>query len=191
MRQTPTNYIALASFTLAEAIIVGFISSTYTTESVLMVLAVTVIVVLGLSLFACQTRYDITGLLPYLVALSMVVCGFGMALWIATLCGLAGSPAFHGMRLVYSFCGAVLFSGFIVRDTQKIASGQHTKYSFSTDDYCMAAISLSLDIILLFSFILEIFGDRKNAAANARARRLGRWEDATIIRASNRESQGS
>eukprot|EP00930_Biecheleria_cincta_P015856 TRINITY_DN13082_c0_g1_i1.p1 TRINITY_DN13082_c0_g1~~TRINITY_DN13082_c0_g1_i1.p1 ORF type:complete len:261 (+),score=52.25 TRINITY_DN13082_c0_g1_i1:67-849(+) len=160
MRKTPTNYIVLTIFTLAEAVMVGFISSTYTKESVLMVLAVTVLVALGLTLFACQTTYDITGLMPYFVALSMVLCGFGMVLWIGSMCGLAGSPAFQGMRLLYAFGGALLFSGFIVLDTQMIVGGKHSKYSFSLDDYCMAAISLYLDIIQLFLFLLELLGDR-------------------------------
>lgn len=75
--------------------------------------------------------------------------------------GLAGSPAFHGMRLLYAFFGALLFSGFIVLDTQMIVGGKHSKYSFSLDDYCMAAINLYLDIIQLFLFLLELFGDRK------------------------------
>jgi len=161
MRQSPTNYIVLSIFTLAEAVLVGVVSSTYTKESVLMVLAVTVLVVLGLTLFACQTKYDITGFMPYFVALSMVMCGFGMVLWIGSMFGLAGSAAFHGMRLLYAFFGALLFSGFIVLDTQMIVGGKHSKYSFGLDDYCMAAINLYMDIIQLFLFLLELLGDRK------------------------------
>eukprot|EP00930_Biecheleria_cincta_P015858 TRINITY_DN13082_c0_g3_i1.p1 TRINITY_DN13082_c0_g3~~TRINITY_DN13082_c0_g3_i1.p1 ORF type:complete len:282 (+),score=48.49 TRINITY_DN13082_c0_g3_i1:88-846(+) len=162
MRNSPTNYILLTLFTIAEAVLVGFISAQYTKESVLMVLAVTTLVVLALTLFACQTKYDITGLMPYFVVASMVMCGFGLVLWIASLFGAAGSPAFHGLRLVYAVCGALLFSGFIVFDTQMIVGGKHAKYSFSIDDYCMAAINLYLDIIQLFLFLLEIFGDRRN-----------------------------
>jgi len=161
MRQTPINYIILTIFTLAEAVVVGVVSSSYTTESVLMVLAVTVFVVLGLTLFACQTTYDITGFMPYMLVVCMVFCGFGMLFWIGALCGLASSPAFHGLRLMYAFFGALLFSGFIVLDTQLIVGGKHSKYSFSLDDYCMAAISLYLDIIQLFMFLLELLGDRK------------------------------
>jgi len=161
MRNSPTNYILLMLFTIAEAVLVGFISAQYTKESMLMVLAVTVLVVLGLSLFACQTKYDITSLWPYVFAASLVMCGFGLVLWIASLCGLAGSPAFHGLRLVYAVCGAILSSFFIVFDTQMIVGGKHTKFSFSIDDYCMAAITLYLDIIQLFLYLLELFGDRR------------------------------
>jgi len=161
MRNSPTNYILLTAFTVAEAVLVGVISAQYTKESVMMVLAVTVLVVLGLTLFACQTKYDITGFAPYFVAFSMVMCGFGLVLWIASLCGAGGSPAFHGLRLVYAVCGALLFSGFIVFDTQMIVGGKHTKYQFSIDDYCMAAINLYLDIVQLFLFLLELFGDRR------------------------------
>jgi len=161
MRSSPTNYILLSVFTLAESVLVGFISSSYTQESVLIVLGITTIVVLSLTLFACQTKYDFTGLAPYFFCASMVLFSFGFVLMLCSWCGLGGSPAFSTLRLVYACGGALLFSGYIVFDTQLIVGGKHAKYQFSLDDYCMAAINLYLDIIQLFMFLLEIFGDRR------------------------------
>merc|ERR1719162_1323341 len=58
MRTSPTNYIILFVFTLAESVMVGFICIQYTKESVLLVLGITALVVCALTLFACQTSYD-------------------------------------------------------------------------------------------------------------------------------------
>lgn len=162
MRRSPTNYILLAAFTVAEAVMVGFISAQYTQESVLIVIAVTSIVVVGLTLFACQTKYDITGFLPYAYVALWAMFGFSLVLFIASMCGLShNSPAFQTARLVYAFFGVLIFSFFIVLDTQLIVGGKHSKFRFGVDDYCMAAINLYLDIIQLFIYLLELFGDRK------------------------------
>lgn len=160
MRQTPTNYILLTIFTLAESVLVGFISAQYTQESVLIVLAITTIVVLSLMLFACQTTYDFTGFAPYLFCFTMVLCGFGFILMMASMLGATASPAFQAIRLVYSIGGALLFSVYIVFDTQMIVGGKHQQFRFSLDDYCMAAIALYIDIIQLFLYLLQIFGTR-------------------------------
>lgn len=161
MRRTPTNYILLGIFTIAESILVGFVSIQYTQASVIMVLAITAIVVLSLTLFACQTKYDFTGFAPYLFCFAMVLFGFGLVLSIASLCGATASPAFQAMRLLYAIGGALLFSMYLVFDTQMIVGGKHSKFRFSLDDYCMAAIMLYLDIIQLFLYLLEIFGKRR------------------------------
>eukprot|EP00913_Durusdinium_trenchii_P019281 g18123.t1 len=154
MRQTPTNYLLLALFTLAESVLVGFISAHYTQESVLLVLATTCIVVVSLILFACQTKYDITGYLPYVLVACMGLFGFGFILTIAAFCGMGNSPVFQTMRLVYSMCGVLVFSCFIVLDTQLIVGGKHSKFRFGVDDYCMAAINLYMDIVQLFLMAL-------------------------------------
>ncbi|CAK9035494.1 unnamed protein product [Durusdinium trenchii] len=161
MRQTPTNYLLLALFTLAESVLVGFISAHYTQESVLLVLATTCIVVVSLILFACQTKYDITGYLPYVLVACMGLFGFGFILTIAAFCGMGNSPVFQTMRLVYSMCGVLVFSCFIVLDTQLIVGGKHSKFRFGVDDYCMAAINLYMDIVQLFLYLLQLMGERR------------------------------
>lgn len=56
---------------------------------------------------------------------------------------------------VYACFGAMLFSGFIVYDTAQLLHKMHPH------EYVAAAISLYLDIINLFIYILEIFGKRR------------------------------
>jgi len=161
MRQSPTNYIILLIFTLAESVMVGFVCIQYTKESVLIVTAVTAFVVFGLTVFACQTSYDFSGAGPYLFGAVLVLMAMGLVFCIGSALGLAGSPAFQALRMVYAGLGAIIFSFYIVYDTQLIVGGKHQKAQFGVDDYCMAAISLYIDIIQLFLFLLELFGTRK------------------------------
>mmetsp|Transcript_137844 Transcript_137844/g.239587 ORF Transcript_137844/g.239587 Transcript_137844/m.239587 type:complete len:248 (+) Transcript_137844:74-817(+) len=160
MRKTPTNYILLTIFTMAESVMVGFICIQYTKESVLIALGLTALIVLSLSIFACQTKYDFTGFGPYLFCGMMCLCGFGFVLMLVSWAGLTG-PAFHTARMLYAAGGALLFSMYIVFDTQMIMGGEKTQHRFSVDDYCMAAINLYIDIVQLFLMLLELMGDRK------------------------------
>merc|ERR1719491_67699 len=114
MRTTPTNYILLTVFTLCESVMVGFISLAYTKESVLIVLGITAFVVFGLTLFACQTSIDFTGMGPYLFCAVLVLMGFGFLVSMIGWLSLASHKAFQGMRLVYAVGGALIFSMYIV-----------------------------------------------------------------------------
>merc|ERR1712166_1706923 len=53
-------------------------------------------------------------------------------------------------RAVFSLMGALLFSGYILYDTSVIM------LHMGPDDYIMASVSLYLDIINLFLYLLEI-----------------------------------
>jgi protein lifeguard len=63
------------------------------------------------------------------------------------------------LNLVYACAGALIMSFCIVYDTQLMIGGRH-KYSFDEDDYIFAALSLYLDIINLFLYILELIGKK-------------------------------
>ena len=63
-------------------------------------------------------------------------------------------------NLIYSCLGALIFSFYIVYDTQLIIGGKHTKYKYDDEDYVIAALSLYLDIINLFIYILEILNKK-------------------------------
>jgi len=158
MRKSPRNYYLLMLFTVAESVMVGFVCTQYTTTSVIVCLAITALVTLGLILFACQTTYDFTGMGPYLMCAVLVLMGMSMMMWMGSMMGVGGDM--RGFRLVYATCGALIFSMFIVYDTQLIVGGKHAKNQYSIDDYAMAAISLYIDIIQLFMMLLELFGDR-------------------------------
>lgn len=145
MRQAPMNYILLGLFTVAESALIGFICL-HTQASVLIALAITSLTVAALTLFACQTSWDFTGAGPYLLCACMVMLGLGFAMSIAAMVGLHSSPAFQTIRIFYAALGALLFSAYLVFDTQLIVGGKHL-YRFAIDDHAMGAICLYIDII--------------------------------------------
>ena len=58
----------------------------------------------------------------------------------------------NGWALFFGIVGTILFSGFIIYDTNNIM-----RY-MGVDDYIIASIELYLDVINLFLCILTIFG---------------------------------
>ena len=70
------------------------------------------------------------------------------------------------LQNVYAGCGCLLFSMFIVYDTQMIMGGKdaygNDRNSISPDDYVFAALNLYLDIINLFIRILQVLGGRSS-----------------------------
>jgi FtsH-binding integral membrane protein len=149
----PQNYLFTALFTIFEAVTVGYVVSAYTADSVCMVFMLTMVVTGALSVYAYQTERDFTESGGYLLmALVCMIC-FGLLMMFF--------PAVPFLQKVYATCGALLFGGFIVYDTQMIIGGKHA-IKFSVDDYVYAAINVYLDILNLFLYLLQLFGDRRN-----------------------------
>lgn len=148
-RKSPHNFIFLGVFTLCEGYLVGAICSTYDVVEVLIAVGVTAGVVLALTVFAMQTKIDFTAwggaLLCVLVV--FVLVGFVAAFF----------PQTRTVRLVYAGVGAIIFSLYIVFDTQMMIGGNH-KYSLDPEEYVFAALNLYLDIINLFLYLLQIIG---------------------------------
>lgn len=146
-RTSPTNIILLGAFTLCESIVVGFISSVYDTKIVLMAIGVTAAIVIGLTLFAFQTKYDVTSMGG---ALCIVLLIFTIG---SIVVGLFFRTEFT--HFLMACVGAVIFSMYIVYDTQIMMGGTH-KYSLSPEEYVFAALNLYMDIIQLFIYMLRI-----------------------------------
>mmetsp|Transcript_7 Transcript_7/g.7 ORF Transcript_7/g.7 Transcript_7/m.7 type:complete len:240 (+) Transcript_7:81-800(+) len=158
LRTFPQNYIILGTLTLGMSLVVGCISAMYTWQSVILAAGLTSLIFLGLTVYAWTTKTDFTGFGPYLFCFAMVLLLFGLTISILSVCGIKIS----WMIIVYDILGVLLFSCYIVFDTQLMLGewGGH-KNSFCIDDYCMAALQLYLDIVNLFLLLLELFGDRR------------------------------
>ncbi|XP_068715945.1 protein lifeguard 1-like [Montipora capricornis] len=145
-RKFPTNLIFLSIFTLCEGYLLGAVSSVYDKEEVLMAVGITAVVVLAITIFAFQTKYDFTMMGGILfVALIILICfGFLMIF-------------FHNrvLSVVYACLGALIFAAYLVYDTQ-IMMGGGKMYSISPEEYIFAALNLYLDIVNLFLYILQI-----------------------------------
>ena len=61
------------------------------------------------------------------------------------------------VMIVYGSIGALIFSLYIVYDTQLMMGGKH-KYALDPEEYIFASLNLYLDIINLFMYILMIVG---------------------------------
>lgn len=144
-RSYPINMVFLGGFTVLEAYSIGTVSSLYDTRVVIQAVGITTIVFVGLTLFAMQTRYDITKWQGILGALLWGMIGFGLISMFF--------PFGSKVELVYSALGALVFSGYIMVDTQLIMKRYHP------EDEVAASISLYLDIINLFLYILRILNE--------------------------------
>jgi len=151
-RTAPTNFIMLTIFTLAETYLVGASTMRFAPQDVLLAVGVTCAVVIGLTIFAFQTRWDFTMLGGVLFVAVILLFLFGL---------LAMFMPGRTMTLVYSSCGAILFSIYLIYDTQMMMGGKH-KYSISPEEYIFGALTLYLDIINIFIYILSIIGASKD-----------------------------
>ncbi|KAF1849178.1 UPF0005-domain-containing protein [Cucurbitaria berberidis CBS 394.84] len=144
----PTNLIFLAGFTALEAYSISVIVSFTDSKIVLQAVVFTFGIFIALSLFACQSKYDFTSWMPYL---------FG-ALWVLILFGFMSTffPYNDKVDLGYGIIAALIFSGYILIDTQMIMRHYHVEEEIA------AAISLYLDIINLFLAILRILNSQNN-----------------------------
>ena len=146
------NFIILGIFTFCEGFLLGVIASRYDTDSVLIAVGITCGVTLALTLFAFQTKWDFTmcGGALMAVLIIFVLAGFLMMFF----------PDSRGNKwavIGYGSAGALIFSLYLVYDTQLMLGGKH-KYSLSPEEYVFAALSLYLDIINMFLYILSIVG---------------------------------
>jgi FtsH-binding integral membrane protein len=124
----------------------------YTTASVVMAFALVALVTFSLTLFATRTSYDVTKTFyPYLIAVTVAMVGAGLFLMLF--------PSDAG-SMVYAAIGAVLFSVYIVFDTQMIVGGK-SEMQYSVEDYVPATIALYIDIVSLFIYMLQLFGEQR------------------------------
>lgn len=144
----PTNLLFLGCFTALEAYSISVITSFYDSRIVLEALILTLGIFVALTLFACQTKYDFTSWAPYL---------FG-GLWALVLFGFMAAffPYNSTAELAYGAVAALIFSGYILVDTQLVMRHYHVEEEIA------AAISLYLDIINLFLAILRILNSQQN-----------------------------
>lgn len=142
-RTVPYNYILLSVFTICEAYSLAALTSFSDSETVLIAIVMTTSVVISLTIYAFSTDADFTM--------------FGGLFFVLGACFLVGAfLAFfirdRMIRLLICVIGTIIFGLYLIYDTQQIIGNKTNKYS--VDDYCFAAISLYLDIVTIFLYIL-------------------------------------
>jgi hypothetical protein len=146
VRKFPYNYILLFIWTLCEAIVASAIASKYNYKTVITAIGILAGIVIGLTIFASLTKIDFTKF-----GMALVICGFGFCLF-----GLFGFLFGEWLNCLYCVIGVILFSAYLVYDTQLILGKFGSEYNI--DDYVFAAVALYLDIINLFLLILRLVG---------------------------------
>jgi hypothetical protein len=142
----------------AFAIVMGLSMSTiflvYTGASIAQTFFATAAAFVSLSLYGYTTKKDLSGFGTFLI---MGVVGLLIAMVINIF--LQSSV----MSLVISAIGVLLFAGLTAYDTQKIKSMYFAVQGseFIGKSAVMGALTLYLDFINMFTFMLQFMGDRR------------------------------
>lgn len=149
-RSSPTNYIMLFLLTACMSFMLGVTSATYSRNEVLIAVGITIVVTVGLTIFALQTKWDFTTMGGVLFVSVLILMVFGI---------FASIFRNDTLTLVYASIGALLFCIYLVYDIQLMMGGKH-KYSIHPEEFIFAALNLYIDIVNIFMYILMIIGAR-------------------------------
>lgn len=145
-KKFPLNMVLLFILTALFGLTLGFVCALSKTRYVFYAAAITVAIVLGLTLFAFQNWIDFTSCWLFVIISSVILVIFGF---------VAMFMQDRIINLVYCCFGVLVVSFMLVYDTQLMLGGNH-QYAISPEEYIIAALSLYIDIILIFQYILEI-----------------------------------
>jgi uncharacterized protein len=155
-RQKMSSGVALGVFYLFsvfEGMTLGLIIDSYLARGMGMVVVnaatTTAGLVLVLSAYAFTTKRDLSGMGAYLMAGLLAVLLAGLVMMVLSLFGVP--MGIFGFLL--SVVTAVLFSGFVMYDMQRLKNAQQ-----GLDDPIMLAVGIYLSIFNLFLAVLRIFG---------------------------------
>ena len=151
LRRKPCNWFYIITMTSIITYFIGFFSLGYSEQSLLMAGITTFILFSGLTIYSLQTKIDYTtkGNVLILSLLGLIMVG------IFNQCLPSGIPF---IQIIYPVIGSLIFSFYIVYDTQMIIG--KNKFNYEYNDYAIASINLYLDIINLFLFLLEFLNVR-------------------------------
>ena len=130
----------------------SFIFLAYTMSSIALTFFVTAGVFLAMSVYGYTTKNDLTKFGTYLIMalIGLIVCTIINIFW-----------ANGVMDWIISFAGVAIFIGLTAWDTQKIKNmAQQTDEANVSKLATWGALSLYLDFINLFLYLLRIFGSR-------------------------------
>lgn len=158
LKTYPYNYVFILIISVLYGIIIGCVAMQYQAQSVILAAGITSGIFFALTCYACFTKTDFTGFGIYL---HCALYGLILMSFMGFFIMMFFPGAYDTFRMIKAGFGAILFSFFIIYDTQLIMGGKHAKQQFSIDDYALAALNLYLDIINLFMYMLQLMGDRK------------------------------
>ena len=151
-----TAQLIFYAFSALMGLSISYIFMIYTSVSIAQTFLVTSIAFAGLSLYGYTTKRNISGMGSFLImgVIGLIVASI-VNIWMQ-------SPA-----LVYaiSVIGVLIFAGLTAYDTQKIKNtyiqmAQNGQNEWIEKSAIMGALSLYLDFLNMFMFLLHLFGNR-------------------------------
>ncbi|KAM9844817.1 protein lifeguard 1 [Aulostomus maculatus] len=142
-RRHPWNIVGLAVVTVSLSYMVGTVASFHNTTAVVITMAVTLVIAMAIIAFSAQTRYDFTTCYGFLLilAVDVVMFGFFSTFYYSYIADVA-----------YGCLGALLYSLFLMVDCQLMMGAM--SYRLEPEEYINAALTIYLDIVLIFLYLL-------------------------------------
>lgn len=152
--QTSTLQILFWAFSVAMGLSLSSIFLVYTGPSIATTFFATAAAFAGLSLVGYTTRKDLSAMGSFLI---MGVFGILAAMVINIFLHS------NGLALAISILGVLIFAGLTAWDTQRLKNqyGQVAGTEWAGKTVIMGALSLYLDFINLFMFLLNFLGNRR------------------------------
>lgn len=154
-RKSPQNVICTIIFTLCESYVVSFIASvtgeTSGNSIVFLAAFLTLVITIACTAYAVFTKEDYTTSSALIVVIAVAM----LAIFVVLL--FTNSPFLH---TVYCGLGVILFGIYLVIDTQMIVGGKTIELEI--DEYYLGALLLYIDIIMIFLYLLQIFGGNRD-----------------------------
>lgn len=151
--QYPINFFLLFFFTLFETVDILFVSVPMSEKdpgAVVSAVGTTAVIFLTLTLYACYSKRDFSFLGGFLI------CALVANILLGIVCWFAHWPM---MTFLYHVMGVLIFSGFILYDTDQIVNKIELT-EVDTGTAIWGAIELFLDILNLLLHLMALFGGR-------------------------------
>ncbi|CAJ1071306.1 protein lifeguard 3-like [Xyrichtys novacula] len=150
-RHFPWNLVLLGVFTLALSYVSGTIASYYETKAVLLAMGITALVCIAVTIFCFQTKVDFTCCGGFLSISAILLTIIGIVT--AIVLSFQYVPWLH---MLYAAIGAIVYTLFLVYNTQLLIGNR--ELAISPEEYIYGALSLYVDIVHIFIFILQVSG---------------------------------
>lgn len=147
-KKFPYNYILLLVFVFSQGIIVAYAMNYFTWQTILIVIALAQSVIL--SLFVYSLFLKGTLVLPVCFLILTAICTLGLLIFSLVFSGLF-------TRTLYSTIGVFIFGLFFIFES-KLLIGKCRK-EYNENDYVIAALSINLDLVQLFTIPLSTLRD--------------------------------
>lgn len=152
-----TAGLMFAAYAILNGVNMSFIMLVYTAESIAQAFFVTAGTFGGMSLVGYFTKKDLS-----VMGRTLMMALIGLI--IATVVNIFWQNSM--MASILNYAGVIIFVGLTAYDTQKIKvmfqQGQHAGINDETNKLAlMGSLTLYLDFINLFLYILRLFGNRK------------------------------